>query len=713
MKRYRKIASVLLMSMMILMISGMTDAQEISSFTYGNIPPAEHPDTPFTYGTVVGVYGKSDNDKAFFFSSQYNGAKVPSIYDVSSVNIVNPYVNKELDAFTGNDGIIHLSYEIARAGVELGGTVQLFPYVDNKREVVFNGGGYLLHNNNGTKGVQLLDVSHVLGNSLLPLNQWNKLDYVFYCDYNGTSAVDIYFNGNCIAEKQPLDADASMAGNQKLTGLSRIQFCFNMQKSEGTYPLTTTYVDNIYCDTENLIEKIELTSTNTAVTIDNLYRTIRSTETSTVGEIISTMPENYQYVFSRNGAVLDELEFISGSYLRIEDSEGNPLAYYYVVPSSSTEISSELYYVVNDEINGFDGLTVEELIAATKTDGTLIVLANGTETDKKSLAESGMILRVVSADGNYTKDYLLNMAEYKPYFGFDDVEDGIPEYYSSLIKYYIPDADVEGSPYTFGLKRGVLGKSKKDSVLSFISSYATATIPEMDGISAANITKPQLRYITNTGTFEEDDIVHLSFEICRAGTESGFKFALTDQGNKERTLVEFHSSQGLRLFGSAVSSDIPVQSRLHKFDIVYYINYNGLGYTAGDAYFNGEKLVDKKKIDYSGILSAVNQIRIYYGMTKEGNLYPKTETLLDNISISVSKQQPIIEGDGLMSTNDVTVDKTSRTIKLNCAMFVSEFADYLNGNCDYSFVVDGEILDEDQLIRDGFLAVKSSGEIIG
>jgi len=661
---------------------------------YGNVPSVHTDEIPFSYGTETARFGKKESDESFFFNTEYDAPFVPAIYDVSSVNIVNPYVEHKLDVTS--DDKIHLSFEIARSGMKHGGYVQVYPYVDGGYAGRFAGGGYLM-NNNVSNGVQIFGINDVFGNKdLLPLNAWNKFDYIFYCDYNGVTAVDVYFNGNTIVEKHIIDADASMNGNQIMTGLDRIRFCFNMKKENGVYPSTTTCVDNLICDTDFTIGKFNLESTNKSITIDNFYNTVKFDEAVSVSQFVSSVSKEYSYSFCSANGVLGENDIISSAYLRIEKRDTGDEYYYTILPSSDTELNSDIYYIKNNTVNGFAEMTVAELVDASKTTGAITVHnSDGTPAVYDEKAKAGMIVRVTSADGSKTEDYVLKYDVYKPYFGFDDITDFIPEYYNVFTKYYIPDETTENNPYSFKLEGGIGGKNSSDRAMVFTSEYNASSIPAMNGISAENILKPQLRFVSDAKELGNDDILHISFEVLRTGTQTGFQLQLVPASGKVNTSngypIRYRGGKyGLDIHGQTNSfnqtSDLPENGKWHKYDLVYYINHKNEGHTVADIYLDGKKLIDKKILDFNSEiagnqpLSSLSQIRIWYGMTLENGIFPKTATAIDNFSVNVVTGDPDVGSEGIRPFVDNFEYSFAANNKVNVSVKLTNNSDMKNVN---------------------------------
>ena len=176
------------------------------------IPKPGTAGTPYLYGVVDGLYGKEASDEVFYYSGEQNGSFVDM--DGMTADVVrNGCFNIASNIGGVDDGIIHLSFEMARNGYEYGGYVELrprhkdsgtsYPYFDPQAQ--------LWNNTNPTVGLTMF--GQPVDAEGVKVKNWNKFDYVFFTKYSPDSgatvytAVDAYYNGDKVIDKLKLDAD--------------------------------------------------------------------------------------------------------------------------------------------------------------------------------------------------------------------------------------------------------------------------------------------------------------------------------------------------------------------------------------------------------------------------------------------------------------------------------------------------------------------------
>ncbi len=386
----------------------------------GSLPVSGTENSPYTYGIGSGMYGKDAQDESFWFTTEWADSAFVDAGGVTAGNLRWACFNIDpnIRSLEEND-LIHVSFEATRDGFARGIAAEMRSNHDGYTSGVmpyFAQGNFL--DCTSTKGMSIF--GQYIDAEGMPLQNWNRFDYVFFPTYTGNgstyTAVDVYFNNIKVLNKLKLDADRDLEGDQIMTGLLQIRFQYGPTIDNGVYPKSTTIIDNLQCGVVKRAPVIEpVTLSHTSLTIDNQRRTITDTDLGTsVDDLTNGLSKMYTYtVVDENGQERSGSDFAAPGYVRVLE-EGEIIAIYKLNQTLSTTLSSDVYTVVRDSINGYTGMTVDEVVqnAVVNARSTITAYnANGTEAEGGAPAEKGMYLRVTAADNKTYTDYVLNHAE--------------------------------------------------------------------------------------------------------------------------------------------------------------------------------------------------------------------------------------------------------------------------------------------------------------
>ena len=386
----------------------------------GSLPVSGTENSPYTYGLGSGMYGKSAQDESFWFTTEWADSAFVEAGGISPADLRNACFNIDpnIRNLEEND-LIHVSFEIARDDFARGLAAEMRPNhseFSSGRMPYFAQGNFL--NCTNTRGMSVF--GQYIDADGIPMENWNRFDYVFFPTYteNGSTytAVDVYLNNVKVLNKLKLDADANIAGDQLMTGLLQIRFQYGPTIDNGSYPKSTTIIDNLQCGVVKRAPVIEpVTLSHLTLVIDNQRRMITDTDLGTsVDDLINGLTKKYTYsVVDENGQELSGSDFAAPGYLRVME-DGEMVAIYKINQTLSTTLSSDVYTVVRDSINGYAGMTVNEVVENSVVNARSAITAynaDGTAADGSAAAEAGMYLRVTAADNETYMDYVLNHAE--------------------------------------------------------------------------------------------------------------------------------------------------------------------------------------------------------------------------------------------------------------------------------------------------------------
>lgn len=391
----------------------------------GNVPLNGTENSPYSYGLESGVFGKTAADESFGFTTKWDSDTFVQVGNISAANLryscfnINPNITLE------NNDLIYLSLEVARDGFEQGLAAEVRPrHKDYTTGAMpyFSQGNFL--NCTNANGIRVFGVFIDAGK--LPMQNWNKFDYVFFPSYNdGTdvyTAVDVYFNNIKILNKLKLDADSKIDGDQLMNGLLQIRFMYSpvmysQFMEAGMYPMSKTIIDNLKCGVVKRAPVIEpITLSHPLLYIDNERRIITDTELGiTVEDLIGSLSSSYDYeAIGKNGDVRSSSDYAYPGYLRVlKKGTDEIIAIYSISAQTSTYLTSDVYTVIRDSINGYEGMSAQDVLdSATVSLRSTALMYNedGTEADLTSPAKKGMYIRVTAIDNSY-EDYVLNYEE--------------------------------------------------------------------------------------------------------------------------------------------------------------------------------------------------------------------------------------------------------------------------------------------------------------
>ncbi len=440
----RKITSVLLSAAILLSLFAVptvfskTTAEDYILYDFTNntvtnnvasdIPTAvnitKEGEAPYTGSLAYGVFGKDKDDASYKFTSECNASSLPADTSVGS-NIASPYVQFSSGTKTlGDKDIIHISFDMYVEGY-MGSFVEIRPYTyDESTKTHVTKRFVSAQPFSFSKNT----VDKVFGSGAARAfkdKQWSRFDIVLFRKYETTvdgvkgyySAADAYIDGIKYKDKLVMDADNQTDGYQLFSGLDHIRFFLSPQKSDGVYPYTERYLDNIsiktYRDgTEPVIcasAKLE----SSLATIDNTKTTIASNG-FTVSEFKNSLSasDSYTYEYSfvdESGLALSDSDKIKiGNYLRAKNTLNDQITYYRFVLSSDTKILSDTASVLENRICGYNNLTAGEIENVLKfPEGSTYIIKNadGSLAGDNTKIRSGMTLTITAADKNTTAVY--------------------------------------------------------------------------------------------------------------------------------------------------------------------------------------------------------------------------------------------------------------------------------------------------------------------
>ena len=284
--------------------------ESLLSCEFGNMPEAgsEYGDM-YTWTPETGVFGKSDSDTSFHFSSELDAASLPSAN-------TNPYLQFNIrDNGYEKGQVAHISFNLARSGGSTNMYVQVRPNTADGESKWFSLQSALSLRTWIENGDVILinDQQH---SDNLEYGRWYKIDLVYYPLYDtvvdGASGeytvMDMYIDGEKILDKFVMDADGYMDGYQTMTGISFIRFAFDPRSADGVYPKTDIYLDDI---------KYELLDEDPTIADSSEYIQ------SSVFEIDyanNTVP--HVYLYTPASMLLDGLTLLDGCTAEVVDADG-------------------------------------------------------------------------------------------------------------------------------------------------------------------------------------------------------------------------------------------------------------------------------------------------------------------------------------------------------------------------------------------------------
>ena len=367
----------------------------------------------YNWKAATGVFGKSADDIALQFISQWENQdlSIPANNAVSGWNYpTNPWTqhNMGVKELTESDRV-HISFEYAREDGSSAAYMQFRTYTTTGGSTVKQDNNFFSIRSTTSTG----ETVNVFGETVeMTFGTWHQFDYIIYPKYNtGTAdspvyavAADLYFDGECLAEKKIIYEGLY------LTGIDGVRVTYDPRKVGGVYPLTNTYIDNysheVFTadDTAPVIAKTELKHTDATLDsyIDNENRRI-----DYHGQTVAEMLDGLQLpsgatakVVDKSGSELAGTEPLMDCYVQITKSYGDGYYgghdYYSVrnmkrllTGSSMVEIDFDtntipdvyLYTMVGELLDSF---TLEEGAAAK------VVNASGGDVDRSADVAAGM-----------------------------------------------------------------------------------------------------------------------------------------------------------------------------------------------------------------------------------------------------------------------------------------------------------------------------------
>ena len=387
----------------------------------------------YNWKAATGMFGKSADDIALQFISQWEnqGLSLPASNTIVGWNYpTNPWTQHNIGIRElGESDRVHISFEYARESGASSAYMQFRTYT--------NTGGSKVEQDNSFFSIRSTSSTSekvsIFGETVdMTFGTWHQFDYIIYPKYNtGTAeepvyavAADLYFDGECLAEKKIIYT------GMYLTGIDGVRVTYDPRKVGDSYPLTNTYIDNysheVFTadDPAPVIAKTELTHTDVTLNsyIDNENRRI-----DYYGQTVDEMLDDLQLPAGATAKVVDKSgQEISGTeplldcYVQITKSYGD--GYY----------GGHDYYSVRNMKRLLTGSSMVEIDFDTNTipDVYLYTMA-GALLDSLTL-EEGATAKVVDASGSDVDRSA-------------DIADGMK---------IVVTKDTESETYTFGTVHG-------------------------------------------------------------------------------------------------------------------------------------------------------------------------------------------------------------------------------------------------------------------
>lgn len=269
------------------------------------------------------------------------------------------------------------------------------------------------------------------------------------------------------------------------------------------------------------------------------------------------------------------------------------------------------------------------------------------------------------------------------------------------------------SLYNWKPALGAFGKSADDTAFHFISKWDSPSLPTAEQVNESGVGYPQnpwFGYDVKVGELSNSDILRFSFEFARDMGANNFYAYHIGSGNvrSDTNLFAITAGDGatydvISLMGQSVGNVNLAQRQWHKVDLVFHIGYEYAGdadisagtYTAVDCYVDGDLKKEKvlfdadRSIDGYQQLESIDTIRINLDPRARDNVYPETNTYLDNISYEVLSADPQIKPTVLTHTDGTLnsyIDNANRTIT-SYGQTIAEMTNGLTGENDETIVV--------------------------
>lgn len=311
-----------------------------------------------------GVYGKAPFDTSFLHQTQWDGDTLPSVPNVNYGQMRNglTFTNITRNVAESDKKILHFSFDYATNDYYIPTTLWTTSWYRNDKGA--EASGY------GDANTEIFAVSNTgkvtsskaqIVEKLAP-NQWYHFDFVF--DMGTVTAknqtpYEVYVNGEL---KGTFEYDAQRGGVNEANGVTTgekpaygmrsLMFQGGMQsKVNNVYPLAQTYYDNLAYETltaKPAIAPVSLTSSNSAVVVDNAAKTVTLDNASTAAADVSAAVSGnmVKSVAVKDAEGTDVAENVSdGDYLCVTTT-GNTTEYYTIsappAPPEGGEIAGTL-----------------------------------------------------------------------------------------------------------------------------------------------------------------------------------------------------------------------------------------------------------------------------------------------------------------------------------------------------------------------------------
>lgn len=388
----------------------------------GSLPVTGTENSPYSYGIQSGAFGKAGADESLWFTGKWDSTTFVDAGGILAKDLpygcfnISPNIKN-----IGADDVLHLSFEIARDGFARGLAAEMRPnHKDYSGGTMpyFSQGNFI--NFTSTKGISVF--GQYIDAAGLSMQTWNKFDYLFFPQYAPTAgtapytAVDVYYNGFKVIDKLKLDADSKVEGDQIMNGLQNIRFMYSLVAENGKYPESTTILDNVKCGVVKRVPEITpVQISHPKLAIDNQRREITDSDIGiSAQELLGGLSMAYTYeVVDKSGQAISGDTLAAPGYLRVK-SGSDIVAIYKLNQTLSTSLASDVFTIVRDSINGYAGMTVDEVLAAATVNARsqkAMYCADGQPASGSDAAIKGMYLRVTAADGETYSDYVLNYEE--------------------------------------------------------------------------------------------------------------------------------------------------------------------------------------------------------------------------------------------------------------------------------------------------------------